>query len=64
MQPAPTLGQFNAEVLGGLLGLTETEIASLADRGIIGTEAVPTHRRKSRASTGSGGKQAACAPSI
>ncbi|GGC72710.1 putative CoA-transferase [Chelatococcus reniformis] len=34
----PTLGQHNREVLGGLLGLTDAELARLAQTGIIGTE--------------------------
>jgi crotonobetainyl-CoA:carnitine CoA-transferase CaiB-like acyl-CoA transferase len=33
--PAPTLGQHNEEVLQGLLGLSETEIGSLRQEGII-----------------------------
>jgi crotonobetainyl-CoA:carnitine CoA-transferase CaiB-like acyl-CoA transferase len=33
--PAPTLGQHNEEVLQGLLGLSETEIDSLRQEGII-----------------------------
>lgn len=33
---APTLGQHNREILSGLLGLSETEIAQLAREGIIG----------------------------
>jgi hypothetical protein len=36
--PAPTLGQHNAEVLGGLLRLSEEEIASLAEQGVTATE--------------------------
>ncbi|WP_247493754.1 CoA transferase [Bradyrhizobium sp. 142] len=34
---APTLGQHNTEVLSGLLGLSDTEIADLAKEGIIGS---------------------------
>ena len=37
---APTLGQHNADVLGGMLGLGPERLASLAERGIIGTAAV------------------------
>jgi crotonobetainyl-CoA:carnitine CoA-transferase CaiB-like acyl-CoA transferase len=35
--PAPTLGQHNREVLGGLLGLSDGEIDALAAAGVIGT---------------------------
>jgi crotonobetainyl-CoA:carnitine CoA-transferase CaiB-like acyl-CoA transferase len=35
--PAPTLGEHNREVLGGLLGLTDPEIDELAAAGVIGT---------------------------
>ena len=35
--PAPTLGQHNREVLGGLLGLSDDELAALESDGIIGT---------------------------
>lgn len=34
---APTLGEHNREILSGLLGLSDTEIAHLARDGIIGT---------------------------
>lgn len=34
---APTLGQHNAEILSGLLGLGDAEIAKLVTDGIIGT---------------------------
>jgi crotonobetainyl-CoA:carnitine CoA-transferase CaiB-like acyl-CoA transferase len=34
----PTLGEHNQEILGGLLGLSEAEIAQLGRDGIIGTE--------------------------
>lgn len=49
---APTLGEDNAAVLGGRLGLTAAELARLAAAGVIGTEAVPISARRSRASTG------------
>ncbi len=50
--PAPTLGQYNGEVLGGLLGLGEAEIAELERELVIGTRAVLPSERKSRASRG------------
>ena len=37
-RPAPTLGQHNHEVLSEVLGLTADQIATLADKGIIGTK--------------------------
>lgn len=51
-RPAPTLGEDNATVLGGLLGLAAEELERLAAAGVIGTEAVPVSARKARASTG------------
>lgn len=38
--PAPTLGQHNDDVLGGLLGLNGAALADLERRGIIGTRPV------------------------
>ncbi|MFK4380973.1 CoA transferase [Bradyrhizobium sp. USDA 223] len=38
--PAPTLGQHNNEILSGLLGLSDAEIAHLARERIVGTKMV------------------------
>jgi crotonobetainyl-CoA:carnitine CoA-transferase CaiB-like acyl-CoA transferase len=38
---APTLGEFNEAVLGDILGLSRDELALLAAKGVIGTEALP-----------------------
>ncbi|MBR0662957.1 CoA transferase [Roseomonas hellenica] len=51
-RPAPTLGEDNAAVLGGQLGLSPAELARLEAAGIIGTEAVPVTARKTRAAVG------------
>jgi crotonobetainyl-CoA:carnitine CoA-transferase CaiB-like acyl-CoA transferase len=50
--PAATLGQYNEEVLGGLLGLSKTELERLARDSVIGSEALPPAQRKARAMTG------------
>jgi crotonobetainyl-CoA:carnitine CoA-transferase CaiB-like acyl-CoA transferase len=34
----PTLGEHNREILGGVLGLSESDIDQLTREGIIGTE--------------------------
>lgn len=36
--PSPTLGQHNREVLGGILGVDDSEIADLVREGVIGTK--------------------------
>ncbi|MFC4167744.1 CaiB/BaiF CoA transferase family protein [Teichococcus aestuarii] len=51
-RPAPTLGQDNAAVLGGLLGLGAAELARLEAARIIGQEAVPVSERRARAPAG------------
>ena len=50
--PAATLGQYNEEVLGGLLGLSKSELERLARDSVIGSEALPPNQRKARAMTG------------
>ena len=50
--PAPTLGEHNEQVLGGLLGLSQIELERLANAHVIGTEALPPAQRKARAMTG------------
>ena len=50
--PAATLGQYNEEVLGGLLGLSKAELERLTHDSVIGSEALPPAQRKARAMTG------------
>jgi crotonobetainyl-CoA:carnitine CoA-transferase CaiB-like acyl-CoA transferase len=50
--PASTLGQYNDEVLGGVLGLCRADLDRLAREGVIGTSALPPAQRKARAMTG------------
>jgi crotonobetainyl-CoA:carnitine CoA-transferase CaiB-like acyl-CoA transferase len=50
--PAATLGQYNEEVLVGLLGLSQAEMARLARNSVIGSEALPPAQRKARAMRG------------
>ena len=41
--PAPLLGEHNRQVFGGLLGMTEDEVAALERDGVIGSS--PRHHR-------------------
>jgi crotonobetainyl-CoA:carnitine CoA-transferase CaiB-like acyl-CoA transferase len=34
--PAPTLGEHNKQILGGLLGHSDEELAELEEKGVIG----------------------------
>ena len=57
-RPAPTLGEENAAVLSGILGLSEAEIAALGEEGIIGTDAIPVAARKPRGTAGAEAQKA------
>jgi len=45
-RPAPTLGQHNTEILGGLLGLSPSEIDELERDEVIGTRLLGEHRTR------------------
>ena len=49
----PTLGEYNEEILGGMLGLSKAELERLAAEDIIGTEMLMEEQLTRR------GKQAA-----
>ncbi len=49
----PTLGEYNEEILGGMLGLSKAELERLRDEDIIGTEMLMEEQLVKR------GKQAA-----
>jgi crotonobetainyl-CoA:carnitine CoA-transferase CaiB-like acyl-CoA transferase len=54
-RPAPTYGQHNAEVLGGLLGVSEEQRAALAARQVIGDEPLEDEERRRRSRSGVAG---------
>jgi hypothetical protein len=43
------MGQFNREVLTGVLGLTEADLARLTEAGVIGEMPLPPAQRKRNA---------------
>jgi crotonobetainyl-CoA:carnitine CoA-transferase CaiB-like acyl-CoA transferase len=47
-QPAPTLGQSTRDVLGRVLGISESELNRLEAARIIGTEPIPFSQRRPR----------------
>ena len=51
-QAAPTLGQGNADILGGVLGLLADDLHRLEAAEIIGTAALPPKRGRVQAATG------------
>ena len=46
LRAAPTLGQYNEEVLKGVLGLTDADLKKLTDDNIIGTKPILPEKRK------------------
>jgi crotonobetainyl-CoA:carnitine CoA-transferase CaiB-like acyl-CoA transferase len=50
--PAPTMGQFNREVLTGVLGLDDAALERLTRLGVIGEAALPPTQRKRSARAG------------
>jgi crotonobetainyl-CoA:carnitine CoA-transferase CaiB-like acyl-CoA transferase len=55
---APTLGEFNEAVLGGILGLSGAELAALTAAAVIGTEGLPPSAQSRHAGAGAGETQA------
>ncbi len=50
--PGATLGQFNAEVLKGVLGMSDADLARLESAGVIGTVPLsPMHRKRGASKT-------------
>jgi len=48
-RPAPTLGQYNVEVLQGILGLSESDLNELTRKNVIGTLPILPEKRKVKA---------------